>query len=108
MADYYSRHSTKSRSPAFLQEVQAAQETERYVNLVAMSAVPQAMTIDMLVAESKRDDEIQELIEHINRGSKARQLPKSLEVYRRVYLSVTGSGVVLRGACLLVPSGLRK
>ncbi len=110
MADYYSRHSTKSKSPAFLQEVQAAQETERYVNWVAMSAIPRAITMDMLVAETKQDDEIQELIGHINRGSKARQLPKSLEVYRRVYdeLSVTCSGVVLRGARVLVPSGLRK
>ncbi len=111
MADYYSRHSAKSKGPsAFLQEVRAAQETELYVNLVAQSAIPRAMTMDMMEIESRQDEEIQELIDHIQRGTKARQLPESLSIYRRVLdeLSVTGSGIVLRGSRILVPRGLRK
>jgi len=80
MADYYSRHAAKSKSPsAFLQEVRAAQETELYVNLVAQSAIPRAMTMDMMEIESRQDEEIQELIDHIQNGVGARRPPGSGE-----------------------------
>ena len=68
------------------------------------------MTMEIMEIESGQDEKIQELIDHIQRGTKARQLPYVLNTYRRVLdeLSVTGSGMVLRGSRILVPKWLRR
>lgn len=50
------------------------------------------------------------LIECIKSGRSAKDIPKALSEYRRVFekLSVTKSGVVLRNSRILVPNVLRK
>ena len=110
MADYYSRHASKQGPSAFLSELRKSNETELYVNLVAQSCIPRAVSMDMMKVETDGDQELQDLIGFIQSGKPVRDLPRSLGEYKRVFddLSVTKSGLVMRSCRVVVPSGLRQ
>jgi len=109
IADYYSRHPCTSKPSAFLQEVQKANETEDYINMVVQSCTPRAISMAKMEDESRADMEFKDLVKFIGSGKMSRHLPRSLFDYKRVFdeLSVSGLGIVLRGCRIVVPSSLR-
>jgi hypothetical protein len=106
MADYYSRHPGKSTAAsAFLEEL----KTERYLNMICKSIMPQALSRNELAEAVKADTELQHLIKYLEVNSDAEKLPESLAAYKAVFseLNMTQDGVLLRGQQLVIPVALR-
>ena len=106
MADYYSRHPGKSgATSAFLEEL----KTERYLNTICRSVLPQALSMRELADAVKADPELQALIKFLEVNSDSKKLPEALSAYRAIFseLNVTQDGILLRGQQLVIPVSLR-
>jgi hypothetical protein len=107
VADYYSRHPCSGPSvTAFLEELR----TERYVNAIALSAVPDAMSIEQVIQATQSDAEMQRLSQAIWKCRDGYKLPCELAQYKRVFdeLCVSPDGLVMRGDRIVIPQGMRE
>ena len=103
IADYYSRSPCRAGVTAYLEEI----ANERYINFVARSSLPPAVTIEEVAQATNEDQELRQLRKLLING--ARYPSKELKNYKQIYneLSVTREGVVLRGHRILMPKALR-
>jgi hypothetical protein len=107
VADYYSRHPCGLPGvTAFLEELR----TEQFVNAVAMSAVPDAISIEQVVEATLADSEMQHLSRVIAERCDGYKLPTAMAPYKRVFdeLSVSTDGIVMRGDRIVIPASMRE
>ena len=98
-ADFMSRHPN-------LQATAERNVAENYVNYVCTNAIPKAMTLQEIQAETKEDPTLQSLIKAIETD---RWTDSEILDYKRLKDELlVHSGVVLRGNRIVVPSKLRE
>ncbi|XP_044162834.1 uncharacterized protein LOC122947518 [Acropora millepora] len=96
-ADFMSRHPN-------LQATAERNVAENYVNYVCTNAIPKAMTLQEIQAETKEDPTLQSLIKAIETD---RWTDSEILDYKRLKDELlVHSGVVLRGNGIVVPSKL--
>jgi hypothetical protein len=106
VADYYSRHPCAAGTSSFLEEA----KTEQYARMIVSSIVPDAMTVEEVAQESRKDPDVRALVDLVSTAADVRRLPDHLSAYKRVYdeLSTTKDGILMRGQRLIVPASLRE
>ena len=98
-ADFMSRHPN-------LQATAERNVADEYVNYVCTNAIPKAMTLQEIQAETEKDPTLQSLIKAIETD---RWTDSEILDYKRLKDELlVYSGVVLRGNRIVVPSKLRK
>jgi hypothetical protein len=103
VADYFSRHPLEPKPSDLSRERQA----EQYINMIAESARPNAITVKEIIAETAADEELQALRRWlVQKGSK---IPSHLSCYGHVASEVcqTIDGMLLKGNRIILPKKLR-
>lgn len=105
VADYFSRQPVTRVNAESIQE---KNHTEAFVNMIVESSLPEAISMDEIVQESKIDAEIK-LLRSILRNINVESIPKSISEFKNVYseLSGTDDGLLLRNNLIVIPKALR-
>ncbi|XP_042146045.1 uncharacterized protein K02A2.6-like [Ixodes scapularis] len=103
-SDYLSRHPMPS-SPA---DARLAHSTNAYVNFIAHHNIPKAMTRAEVAAATLNDPHMQKVIAALS--NPARWNDPALREFISVQheLSLTDSGLLLKGNCLVLPAALQQ
>ena len=109
--DFQIKHRPGTGNPADVLSRQPSEKSpetsniaDQYVNFVEQYAVPVAMSITEIVEATKKDVELQDAINNMRLG----KWTKHSNLYSvRDELSVTNSGLVLRGTKIIMPRRLR-
>ena len=109
--DFQIKHRPGTGNPADVLSRQPSEKSpetsniaDQYVNFVEQYAVPVAMSITEIVEATKKDVELQDAINNMRLG----KWTKHSNLYSvRDELSVTNSGLVLRGTKIIMPRSLR-
>lgn len=104
-ADYISRHPLKSDS------VKNEKVTEEYVNFVSEVSCPKAVTLQEIEKATKSDSLLQSLIKCLrDDGWHKYQYVDEIQRCKSISheLSVTESGIILRGTRIVIPTKFRK
>ena len=103
IADYMSRNPVEDASTS-----KYAEMADQFVHLIETTVKPSAITVEELVEATKDDEELQQVMAMV-RSNRVEKEPK-FEAYKRVEseLSVTGSGLMLRGCRVVIPRSLRE
>lgn len=104
VADYFSRQPVGSNES----KEESSEKSEAYINAIAESSRPHALTMSEMIKHTNLDQELNELKTHMTSGNK--KLAAKMAHYGQIISEITqtSDGLMLRGSRIIVPKSLQR